>query len=128
MFSKAYGREATKHPVFWSGINSSKRAHMLKSQMKITIITFNIKGTVHYEFISQGQTVNQVHYVEILKRLNEAVHITSPELWLNNRILLHDDAPAHKELSVKQFLAQKFVTGMEHLSHSPYFAPSCFQK
>jgi hypothetical protein len=61
--------------VFLSGINGSKIAHMSKSQMKTMLMTyFDIKGTVHVEFISQGQTVNQAYYVEILKWLHEAVH------------------------------------------------------
>jgi hypothetical protein len=36
--------------------------------MKTMLITsFDIKGTVHFEFILQGQTVDQSYYVEILK-------------------------------------------------------------
>jgi hypothetical protein len=36
--------------------------------MKAILITFfNIKCIVHFEFISQGQTVNQASYVEMLK-------------------------------------------------------------
>jgi hypothetical protein len=43
--------------------------------MNALLITFfNIKGTIHFEFIPQGQTVNQAYYVEILKLLHEAVH------------------------------------------------------
>jgi hypothetical protein len=58
-----------------SGINSSKKAPMSKSQLKtMLIIFFNIQGIVCFEFITQGRTVNQAYYVEILKWLCETVH------------------------------------------------------
>jgi len=48
--------------------------------MKTMLITFfDIKDTVHFEFILQGRTVNQVYYVEILKKLREAVSIKISE-------------------------------------------------
>jgi hypothetical protein len=65
------------------------------------------RTTVHFEFIPQGQTVNQAYCVKIQKRLHEAVRGKRPELWPNDWILHHDSAPAHKALSVKQFVAQK---------------------
>jgi hypothetical protein len=40
-------------------------------------------------------------YVEILKRLREYVRRNRPELWPNDRILHHNNAPAYKVLSVK---------------------------
>jgi hypothetical protein len=63
------------------------------------ITFFNIKGTVHFEFIPQGQTSGQAYYVKILKWLHEAVYRKRPELWPSDGILHHDNAPAHKALS-----------------------------
>jgi hypothetical protein len=76
MLSKAYGkRRYEKVKCFLSDTNGSKRAHVLKSQMRAMLITFfNIKGTFHSEFIPQGQAINQAYYVEISKTLHEALH------------------------------------------------------
>jgi transposase len=46
------------------------------------------------------------------------------ELWCVVWILHHDKAPAHKALSVKQFLAQKSITEMEYPPCSPDLAPN----
>jgi len=100
---------------------------MSKSQIKtLTVTFFDIKGVVHYQFIPQGQTINQVYFVEILKRLLETVRRERPELWPTDWILHHNDAPAHKALSVKQFLAQKSITEMEHPPCSSDLAPNDF--
>jgi hypothetical protein len=49
-----------------------------------------------------------------------------PELWPSDWILHHNSAPAHKALSVMQFLAQNSITEMEHLPCSPDLAPNDF--
>jgi hypothetical protein len=97
--------------------------------MKTKLITcFDIKGIVHFEFIPQGQTVNQAYYlyVEILKWLHEAVHRKEPELWPSDWILHHDNVLAHKVLSGKQLMVQKLITEMEHPQYSPSLAPNYF--
>ena len=33
----------------------------------------DIRGIIRYEFVPTGQTVNQVYYLEVLKRLREKV-------------------------------------------------------
>jgi hypothetical protein len=69
-----------------------KELRISKSQMKITFITFfEIKG-IHFEFILYGQKVNQAYYVEILKRLLEAVRRKRPNYGPNFWILHHDNA------------------------------------
>jgi histone-lysine N-methyltransferase SETMAR len=90
------------------------------------ITFFHTEGTVHFEFIPQGQEVNQAHHVETRKQLCEAAHRKMPELRPSDWILHHDNAPAHKAFSVKQFLAQISITEMEHLPHSPDLAPNDF--
>jgi hypothetical protein len=56
--------------------------------MKTILLTFfDIKGIVHFEFIPQGQTVNQAYCVEVLKRLQEAVCRERPDLLPNDWIL-----------------------------------------
>jgi histone-lysine N-methyltransferase SETMAR len=78
---------------------------------------------IHYEFIAQGQTVNQQCYLEVLTRIWESVRRKRPELWPDTWILHHDHALAHDVLRVREFLAKKPITKMEHPPYSPDLAP-----
>jgi hypothetical protein len=49
-----------------------------------------------------------------------------PELWPDKWILDHDNAPAHDVLRVREFLAKKFITKMDHPPFSPDLAPCDF--
>ena len=98
----------------------------IKSQNNVAEF-FYVRGIVHYEFVPTGQTVNQVHYLEVLERLLDKVGRKRPEIFANNsRILHHDNAPAHTALSVREFLATKRITVLEYFAYSPDLAPSCF--
>ena len=98
----------------------------IKSQTML-LTFFDIRGIGHYEFVPTGQTVNQVYYLEVLKRLCEKVIWKRPELFANNSwILHHDNAPAHTALSVREILATKQITVLEHPTYSPDLAPNDF--
>jgi len=59
--------------------------------------------------------------------LHEKVRWKQPELSANNSwILHHGNAPAHTALSVREFLATKQITVLEHPAYSPVLAPSDF--
>jgi hypothetical protein len=112
---KAYGREAMKKSsVFewhkWFEVSSD---NMNNDEDNAHHFFQYKKGIVHFEFIPQGQTINQAYYVE-------------PELWPIDCILHHDSAPANKVLSVKQFLAQESITEMKHPPYYPDLAPDDF--
>ena len=82
---------------------------------------------VHFEFLPQGQTVNQYVYKEILRRLMRLVQDKSMDLWENNAwVLHHDNAPAHSALSIRQFLAERNIPTLEQPPYSPDLAPCDF--
>ena len=90
----------------------------IKSQNNVADF-FDIREIVHCEFVPTWQTVNQVYYLEVLERLCEKVRRKWPELFANNSwILHHDNAPAHTALSVREFLATKQITVLEHPAYS----------
>jgi len=65
--------------------------------------------------------------LEVSKRLREKVRRKRPEIFANNSwILHHDNALAHTALSVREFLAIKQITVLEHPAYSPDLAPSDF--
>jgi hypothetical protein len=102
-----------KSQVFLNGINSSKRAHLLK--MKTMLITFfNIKGIIHFEFLPQGQTFNEAYYVEILKQLHDALCSKWPEPWHISWILHHDNASAHRTLSSSLWTRSRLLKWNTH--------------
>ena len=99
---------------------------MSKDAMSITL-TFDFKGIIHFEFLPQGQTVNQYVYKEIIRRLMRSVQDKRRDLWENNAwVLLHDNAPGHSALSIRWFLAERNVPTLEQPPYSPDLAPCDF--
>jgi transposase len=63
-------------------------------------------------------------YLEVMKRLREAVQKKRPEGWRNKTWLLHhDNAPAHTSLRIREFLA-KHETIVPPPPYSPDLGPA----
>jgi len=63
--------------------------------------------------------------LEVLEKLREKVRRKRPKLFAKNLWILHqDNAPAHTALSVREFLATKQMTVLDHPVYSPDLAPS----
>ena len=105
-----------------------KKAHQVRSNVKVLLtVFFDYHGVVHQEFIPQGRTVNKEYYLEVMRRLREAIRKKRPELWKNNSWLLHhDNAPAHSSLLVRNFLVKNNTIIMPQPPYSPDLAPCDF--
>jgi len=56
------------------------------------IVFFDFNGIVHHKFLPQGQTINKEYYLQVQRRLREAIRQKRPDLWRNNSWLLYDNA------------------------------------
>jgi hypothetical protein len=100
---------------------------MSRLQFRTMLVCFfDHKGIVHYEFIAQGQTVNQQCYLEVLTRLRECFRRKRPGLWPAKWILHHDNTPVHDALRVCELLAKNSITKMDHPPYSPDLVPAIF--
>ena len=91
------------------------------------IIFFNCEGVVHYEFAPSGLTINIEYYVEVMKKLRDAVRRKRPRFWSSGDWLLHhDNAPAHSSNLVQQFLMKHKIVQLRQPPYSPDLAPCDF--
>jgi hypothetical protein len=66
-------------------------------------------------------------YTDILLRLRDAVRRKCPEIWKSNIWFLHhDNAPAHRSVSVNYFLANNNAAKLKHRPQSLDLAPADF--
>jgi hypothetical protein len=96
-----------------------------RSRVKATLLVFlDHQDIVHYEFAPEGQTLNQDLYLEVLRRLRDAVGRKRPETWTARSWLLHhDSAPAHAALSIRQFLTKHSIPTIPQPPYLPNLSP-----
>jgi histone-lysine N-methyltransferase SETMAR len=99
---------------------------MRRSRVKNMIVFFfDIRGTVHKEFVPPGQTVNHAFYNDVLERLKKRAQRGRKDT-ADDWLLCHDNAPAHTTLSIREFLAKKNIPVVPHPPYSPELAPCDF--
>jgi len=66
-------------------------------------------------------------YIDFLRRIKNAVSRKGSEKQSTNSwFLLHDNAPAHRSVLVKDFLLKNNVTTLEHPPYSSNLIPADF--
>jgi histone-lysine N-methyltransferase SETMAR len=105
----------------------AEKALMSRSQVKNKLVGFfDHKAIFYYEFIAQGQSVNQQCYLELLTKLRDCVRRKRPGFWPDKWNLHHDHAPAHDALKFREFLAMNCITKMDHPPYSSDLGPCEF--
>ncbi|GFX73510.1 hypothetical protein TNCV_3403211 [Trichonephila clavipes] len=68
--------------------------------------------------------MNKVLYADNLHRLHESIRKMRPKLWTEQyRVILQDNAPAHRSLLVTEFLKKIQATALPHPPYSPDLTP-----
>jgi hypothetical protein len=82
------------------------------------IVSFDMMGTVHHEFVPPNTMVDNDFYCDVLRHLRENVRRKRPELWRNHNWLLHqDNMPTHTSLKTIEFVTNN---NMVIIPHPPY--------
>ena len=103
---------------------TKKKSRQQKSKVKTLLMTFiDNKGIIHKEFIRAGETINATFYQVVLNRFLQRIWRVRPVLHRTGKwMLLHDNAPAHSEIRVRQLLPQKIIAVLDHSPYIPDLA------
>jgi len=125
-----YDPETKQQSSQWKSPGSPrpKKARQSRRATKsMLIVFFDIRGIVNHEFVPEYQTVNAEFYCNVLRRLREDIRRKRPELCCAGNWLLHDDnAPSHRDLVTREFLAHKGIITLPNPPYSPDLAPCDF--
>ena len=78
-----YGIETRAQSSQWKHPEAPRpnKAHQVRSNVKVLLtVFFDCNGVVHHEFLPQGRTVNRECYLEVMRRLCEAIPQKRTEL------------------------------------------------
>jgi hypothetical protein len=80
------------------------------------VIFFDWQGVIHKAFVPEGETINTVYYKVIMERLLNRIQRVRPGMCEScDWFLFHDNTLSYNVTIIKQFLAQRKVTVLDHL-------------
>ena len=105
-----------------------KKARQVRSNVKVMLTCFfDSRGIVHHEYAPENQTIKKEYYLQVPRRLREAVRRKQPDMWAaKNFQLHHDNAPAHSEHVIHAFLAKNSMSLVRQAPYFPDLAPCDF--
>ena len=78
----------------WRHLESprKKKARQVRSNVKVMLTCFfDSRGIVHHEYAPEDQTINKEYYLQVLRRLREAVRRKRSDMWAAKNFQLHHD-------------------------------------
>ena len=88
----------TQKPSFNSSNGSirnhhgQKKAWEVRNNVKVMLTCFfDSRGIVHHEYAPKDQAINKKYYLQVLRRLQEAVRRKWPDMWASKKFQLHHD-------------------------------------
>ncbi|GFV57676.1 mariner Mos1 transposase [Trichonephila clavipes] len=125
-----YDPETKQQSSQWKtpGSPRPKKARQVRSKIKVILIVFfDAVRIFHHDYSPQGQAVNKELYLDIMRRLREAIRRKHPVLWASSRWMLHHNGdPAHTTSLVQQILTKHGTIQAARPPYSPDMSPSDF--
>jgi hypothetical protein len=105
-----------------------KKVRFKKLHVKTMVnVFFDADRITYSKFVHEGTTVNSHYYLEVMERMHACMrHVSNGQFHSNSWLLMHDNAPTHCTLNVKQFLASKSICVIQHHPYLPDMALALF--
>ena len=89
-------------------------------------ISWDVEGILLIDYLSKETTLTENYYVEVLRRLLQAIKDKRQGKLNHNILLLHGNAPAHSAKVTQAAFKECKFQQLHHLAYSPDLAPSDF--
>ena len=87
-------------------------------------IFWNRDGVLLTDYLTQGNTINDLYYESLIERLRSSIMEKRRGKVTREVLLLHDNAPVHKSNVVQAAIRQAGFAELNHSAYSPDIAPT----